>query len=85
MAENGVAYMHSKGFMVDKAQRDWNVVWKIQGNGDPSVPTRDCKHTGIFHWFTNLEWIRQKYIKPSLQFQHKHICKDYKDVGNEGC
>ena len=21
-----------------------------------------------------------KYIKPSLQFQHKQICKDYKDV-----
>ena len=28
----------------------------------------------------SLDKVTQKYIKPSLQFQHKQLCKDYKDA-----
>jgi len=38
------------------------------------------ERTCLFHWSASLDKVTQKYIKPSLQFQHKQICKDYKDA-----
>ena len=34
----------------------------------------------FFHWSSSLYKVTQKYIKLSLQLQHKHIYKDYKDT-----
>ena len=34
----------------------------------------------FFHWSVSLDKVTQKYIKPSLQFQHKQLCKNYKDA-----
>ena len=34
----------------------------------------------LFHWSQSLDKVTQNYIKTSLQFQHKQLCKDYKDA-----
>ena len=52
----------------------------IYRDGDPSLPMVAREHICLFHWSASLDKVTQKYIKPSLQFQHKQICKDYKDV-----
>ena len=36
--------------------------------------------TFMFHLSANHEKITQKYIKASLQFQYKQLCKEYKDA-----
>ena len=38
------------------------------------------ERTCLFHWSQCLDKVTQKYIKTSLQFQHKQLCKDYKDA-----
>ena len=38
------------------------------------------ERTCLFHWSQSLDKVTQKYIKTSLQFQHKQLCKDYKDA-----
>jgi hypothetical protein len=80
MAENGVLNVNFKGFMADSAQANWNAVKTIYGDGDPNLPMVARERTCLFHWSVSLDKVTQKYIKPSLQFQHKQICKDYKDV-----
>jgi hypothetical protein len=66
--------------MADSAQANWNAVREIYGNGDPSLPMVARERTCLFHWFASLDNVTQKYSKPSLQFQHKQIWKDYKDT-----
>ena len=39
-----------------------------------------CECTCFFHWSTILDKVMQNYIKASLQFQHKQLCKNYKNV-----
>ena len=80
MAENGVPKTNFKGFMADSAQANWNAVRRVYGDGDPSLPMVARERTCLFHWSASLDKVTQKYIKPSLQFQHKQICKDYKDA-----
>ena len=75
MAKNSVPNVNFKGFIAN-----WNGVTAIYGDGDPSLPMVARERTRIFHWSANLDKVIQKYIKPSLQFQHKRICKDYKDA-----
>ena len=38
------------------------------------------ERTCLFHWYASLDKVTKKYIKLSLQFQQKQICKDYKDA-----
>ena len=33
-----------------------------------------------FYWPASLDKVTQNYIKPSLQFQHKQLCKDYQNA-----
>ena len=40
----------------------------------------DREHTCLIYWYAYLNKVNQKSIKPSLHFQHKQICKDYKDA-----
>ena len=49
-------------------------------DGDPPLPMVTRERTCFFHWFASLDNVTQKYIKPSLQFQHKQLYKDYKDA-----
>src|ERR1700737_2135863 len=80
MSENGVSKVNFKGFMADSAQANWNAVRKIYGVGDPSLPMVGRERTCLFHWSQSLDKVTQKYIKTSLQFQHKQLCNDYKDA-----
>ena len=80
IAEHDVPNVNFKGFMVDSAQANWNAVKTIYGDGDSSLSMVARERTYLFHWSANLDKVPQKYIKPSLQFQHKQICKDYKDA-----
>ena len=52
---------------------------KIYGDGDPTLPW-SAMSALILYWSTGLGKLKQKYNKSSLQFQHKQICKDYKDA-----
>lgn len=69
-----------KGFMANRSQANWNAMRKIYGGGDPRMPMVNHEHTCLFHWSASVDKVTHNYIKPSLQFQHKQICKDYKDA-----
>ena len=66
--------------MADNAQALWNAMRMIYGDSDPTLPMVAHERTCLFHWSTSFDKVTQKYIKPSLQFQHKQLCKDYKDA-----
>lgn len=72
--------MNFKGFMMDNAQTNWIAVREIHGKGNPSLPIVGCKRTYLFYWSQRLYKVTQKYIKASLQPQHKHLFKDYKNA-----
>jgi hypothetical protein len=38
-----------KGFMVDSAQANWNMVRIVYGSGDPSIKMVDKERTCLFH------------------------------------
>ena len=80
MAENEVSTVNFKVLMADNVQANWNAVRKIYGEGDPSVPMVGRARTCLFHWSQKLDKVMQNYIKAALQFQHKQLCKDYKDA-----
>ena len=80
MTDNMVPNVNFKGFMADSTQANWNAVRMIFRDGDPSLPMVAHEHTCLFHWSANLDKVTQKYIKPSLQFQHKQLYKDYNDA-----
>ena len=65
--------------MADSAQANWNAVRKIYGDGDRTLLMVANERICLFHWYANLNKVTQKYIKPSLQFQHKQLCNDYKN------
>ena len=79
MAKNGVSKVNFKGFMADNAQANWIAVRMIYGDGDPTLPMVARERICFFHWSASLDKVIQKYIKPSLMFQHKQIRKNYKD------
>ena len=66
--------------MANNAQANWNAMRKIYEDGDPSLPMVVHGCVCLFHWFASLDKVTKKYIKPSLQFEHNQICKDYKDA-----
>jgi hypothetical protein len=68
------------GFMADNAHAIWNAVRKIYGENDPNLPMVGRECTCLFHLSQSLDKVTQKYIKTSLQFQHKHLCMDYKNA-----
>ena len=80
MAENGVSTVNFKGFMPDNVQANWYAVRKICGDDDLSVPMVGRERPCLFHWSQNSDKVTHKYIKAALQFQHKQLCKDYKDA-----
>lgn len=48
--------------MADNAHANWNVVRKVDNDGDPTIPLEGCDCTCLFHWSANLDKIRQKCI-----------------------
>jgi hypothetical protein len=49
MARHGVPESQFKGFMVDSAQANWNVLRVIYGSGDATIPMKDQERTCLFH------------------------------------
>jgi hypothetical protein len=45
MAKNGVENTNFKGFMVDNAQANWNVVEIVYGSANPKVPRAKTHYT----------------------------------------
>ena len=83
MAKHGVPATNFKGFRADSAQTNWNVVRQVYGTGDPKVPLQNRERTCLFHWTKSLEAHTIKLIKPTMQHQHKILCKQYKDAKTE--
>jgi hypothetical protein len=54
MLKNKFPKPNFKGFMVDNAQINWNVVIIVYGLGDPYVKMVDMEHTYLFHYLFNL-------------------------------
>jgi hypothetical protein len=79
MRKDGVENPNFKGFMVDNAQANWNVVEIDYGNGDPKVPIENRERTCLLHMTTSLKRHIQKFIKPDMQDQHNPLYKQYKD------
>ena len=46
----------------------------------PNLPMVGHERTCLFHWSLSFDKMIQKYIKASLQSQHKQLCKDYKNA-----
>ena len=67
-----------KGYMADNTQAYWNAVRKIYRGNDLRLPMVDQERT--CHWSISLDKVMQENIKANLQFQHKQLWKDYKDV-----
>ena len=77
-----------KGFhagMADSALTYWNVLKKLYRDGDPSLSMVSCECTCIFHWWASLDKVTQKYIKPSLLFQHKKFTRITRLPCDERC
>ena len=74
-----VPKVNFKGFNVDNAQANWNARRITYRDNDPSLMIT-CERTCLFHLSASVDKVTQTYIKPSLQFQSKQICKDYKDA-----
>jgi len=62
MSNNDVPNPNFKGFMVDNVQANWNAVWIIYGNEDPSEPMVNRKQT-----FFSLESILGHIHKTTYQ------------------
>ena len=76
--------MNIKDIWWDSAHVNWDAVKKRYDESDPSLPMVGREHTCLFHWPYNLDKVMQKYINVLLQFQHKQLCKDYKDTKKNG-
>ncbi len=79
MAENGVPNVNFRGFMADSAGGNWMAVRQVYGTGDPHIPMLDKERSCFFHFMANLDKYTTKYIKLSMQAQHKKLCLEYRD------
>ena len=70
MHHHGVESPNFKGFMVDSAMANWNVVRIVYGSGSANVEMENRERTCLLHWSTSLHRHTQKYIKEALQHQH---------------
>lgn len=80
VGDYGMSHVNFKGFSAYNAHRYWNAVRKIYKEGDSKLPKMGHECTYLFHWLSNLDKVTHEYMKASLQFHHKQLCKDYKDV-----
>jgi hypothetical protein len=75
-----------KGFTVDNAHANWNVVHIVYGSRDASVKMVDKERTCLFHWTQLLDRHTKQLIALELQEQHmpyvsntktQHLCKKW--------
>jgi hypothetical protein len=80
MARHGVPEPKFKEFMADSAQVNWNAVRVIYGSGDATIPMKDQERTCLFHWAQSLEKHTKADIRADLQYQHRQLCRQYKNA-----
>ena len=66
--------------MADSAQTNWNVVRIIYGSGDAFEKMVDKERTYLFRWMQSLEKHTKADIRQDLQYQHRIVCQQYKNV-----
>ncbi len=66
-----------KGFMVDGAQANQNVVCLVYGTRDPMVKMVDKEWTYFFHWTQSFDIHTKQLIVLEFHDQHKALCYDY--------
>ena len=81
-ARHGISDPQFKGFMADSAQANWNALRIIYGSGDAKIQMEDRERTCLFHWTQSLEKHTKADIRPDLQEQHRHLCKQYKNANS---
>jgi len=69
--KKGVRNPNFKGFMVDNAQANWNVVHIVYGIRYPIVKLIDKEHTCLFHWTQSLDKHTKQLIASKFQDWHK--------------
>jgi hypothetical protein len=69
-----------KGFTVDNAQANWNMVIIVYGLGDPFMRMVDKESTCLFHLIQSLDRCTNQLIEPKLQDQYITLCHQYKSV-----
>ena len=80
---HGVKNVNFKGFMADSAQANFNVVRKMFGSRDSSIPMEEKERTYQFHWSMVLDRHTRQLIKPELQARHIELCNDYRKCRNK--
>jgi hypothetical protein len=55
--------LNFKGFMIDNAQANWNVIKIVYGSRDPYVKMADKECTYLFHWTYSLDKNTKQLIK----------------------
>ena len=83
LSRYGVKNVNFKGFMADSAQANFNVVRKIFGSGNRSIPMKGKERTCQFHWSMALDRHTRQLIKPELQARHIEPCNDYRKCRNK--
>ena len=78
LSRHGVENVNFKGFMADSAQANFNVVMKIFGSGDRSIPMEGKERIYQFHWSMALDRHTRQLIKSKLQARHIELCNDYR-------
>ncbi len=58
-----------KGFMVNNAQANYNVIRIVYELGDPSMKMIDKECTCLFHWIQLFDKHTKQLIKPEFQDQ----------------
>jgi hypothetical protein len=77
MAKHGVPSPYFKGFMVNNAQVNWNVMHIVYESNDLYVQLQDKERTCSFHWSQLIDKHTKWQIKPKLRDQHKALCYEY--------
>jgi light-regulated signal transduction histidine kinase (bacteriophytochrome) len=80
MLKHGFPKPKFKGFMVENAQANWNVIRIVYNYGDPSFRMINKEHTCMFHRIQSFDRNTKQLIKPNLQDQHNALCHEYKNA-----
>jgi hypothetical protein len=64
--------------MVDSAQANFNVVRRMFGSKDLTIPMVGRECTCLMHWALSMEMHIRRLIKPNLQKEHKRLCHQYR-------
>ncbi len=66
----GVPNPNFKGFMVDNAQVNWNIVRIVYGSGDFSELMVEKEQMCYFHWTQSMDIHTKQQIKPKMWKQY---------------